>query len=222
MERVKRAAAFIADALFPRCCVICKEEGEVLCESCGGEVKIPPWFLHQEKDGLRIFSRISYKECAVQKLLHAWKYQGDVSAGEWWKKWITEGDLWEGGEHAVFVPVPLAREAFAERGFNQANELATSLAKAYNGSVEHLLDRLPRQSQAKTEKESRGEIRVVNPYFLSSRYKKLKKEQILPPRVILVDDVATTGSTLRACADVLRKEGIQEVGALTFAFGNDA
>lgn len=201
---------------------MCKEEGEILCRKCGSEVKIPPWFLHQEKDGVRVFSRISYKEKSVQKLLHAWKYRGDVSAGEWWKGWIVEGEFPEIFTQAVFVPVPLAREVYAERGFNQAEELARALAQANNGSVERLLDRRPRKSQAKTEKSDRGEIRAANPYLLSKGHKKLKEERRLSPRIILVDDVSTTGSTLLACADVLRKEGVEEIIACTLAFGNDA
>lgn len=222
MEGLKKFLKVIGDALFPRSCVLCKEEGEVLCKTCAEKVKIPVWFVHQEIGGIRIFSRVSYKERSVQKLLHAWKYQGDTSAGEWWKAWIQEKEAPSFFAHAIFVPVPLARETCAERGFNQAEELAMALATAYAGKVVNLLERRPRKSQAKKEKNERNEIRAANPYFPSEACKKLKEEGKIPVTVVLIDDVSTTGNTVLACADVLRKEGVKEITACTLAFGNDA
>jgi ComF family protein len=170
-----------------------------------------------------VFSRASYKERAVQRLLHAWKYRGDSSAGEWWQKWIRETAAAPAVFHgALFVPVPLAREACAERGFNQAELLARALAAQHEGSIELLLERLPRKAQAKTEKEDRGNARTQSPYSASVIAKRLQAAHMLPQEVILVDDVYTTGSTIMACVDTLKEIGVEKISAVTLAYGNDA
>lgn len=222
MEGLKKLVKLFWDALFPRSCAICKEEGAVLCGACAKQVNIPAWFVHKEEAGVQIFSKVSYKERAIQKLLHAWKYHGDMSAGEWWKMWIAQGEVPHCFTGAIFVPVPLAREAYAERGFNQAEVLALALAQAHGGSVAKLLERRPRKSQAKTEKDARGNIRSASPYFLSAMGEEQKKAGKLLQEIVLVDDVSTTGSTILACADILRKAGVQKVTACTLAFGNGA
>lgn len=212
----------IWNALFPRSCVICGCEGDILCTSCKTAVRVPAWHLHTEREGVKVFSRVSYKERAVQRLLHAWKYQGDSSAGEWWQTWIGEVTaapaVFCG---ALFIPVPLAREAFAERGFNQAELLARALAARHGGSVELFLNRLPRKAQAKTEKENRGNARKQNPYYLSAVAKRMQGAGQIPKMAILVDDVYTTGSTIMACMDALKEVGVEKIFAATLAYGND-
>ncbi len=211
------------DALFPRACVVCEREGDVICSSCAQNIKIPVWHLHTEREGVQVFSRVSYKERAVQRLLHAWKYKGDSSAGEWWQKWIRETDAISAVFHdAIFVPVPLAREAFAERGFNQAELLARALAAKHGGSVGLFLERLPRKAQAKTEKEDRSNTRKQSPYYASPIGKRMQATGQIPKEVILVDDVYTTGSTIMACADMLKEMGVEKIFAATLAYGNDA
>ncbi len=235
MGRLKDIVRVFWDAFFPRSCVVCKEEGDMLCTSCAALVRIPAWHVHAEREGVRVFSRVSYKERAVQRLLHAWKYQGDSFAGVWWQAWIAEDDaLLSIFRDVVFVPVPLAREAFAERGFNQAEKLAQALAQTHNGQVLQLLERSPRKAQAKTDKAHRGDMRTQNPYHLSDAGKTLQRRptslerstfperQTFFKRVVLVDDVYTTGSTIMACADVLKQAGVQEIFACTLAYGNDA
>jgi ComF family protein len=223
MGRIKKVLQGIWNALFPRACVVCGCEGDVLCALCEKGVRVPAWHVHTEREGVKVFSRASYKERGVQRLLHAWKYQGDSSAGEWWQKWISETNaapaVFRG---AIFVPVPLSREAFAERGFNQAEFLARALAIKHGGSVEHLLERLPRKAQAKTEKEHRGNARIQSPYYASATAKRMQVAHKIPKKVILVDDVYTTGSTIMACGDALKKLGGEEIFAVTLAYGNDA
>lgn len=213
----------ILSALFPRTCVMCDEEGEVLCDTCAKKVHIPVWHAQKEQEGIEIFSRVSYKEKAVQRLLHAWKYRGDSSAGEWWKKWISEeGKAPQMFTGAVFVPVPLAREAYAERGFNQAEVLAKALARTHGGKTEDFLGRFPRKAQAKTKKELRGKAREQSLYYQELALVRAQTRGEVPKSIILVDDVVTTGTTILACADILRNAGVEKIFAVTLAYGNDA
>lgn len=223
MGRLVWLGKILLSALFPRTCVMCDAEGEILCSWCAKKVYIPVWHAQKEQEGIEIFSRISYKEKAVQRLLHAWKYRGDTSAGEWWKKWICEeGQAPQSFVGAVFVPVPLAREAYAERGFNQAEVLAKALAITYGGKAEEFLGRFPRKAQAKTEKEHRGKAREQNPYYKERSFVHAQTQGQMPKTVILVDDVVTTGTTILACADILRDAGVEKIFAVTLAYGNNA
>ncbi len=217
MAGLKQIWNALLDALFPRACVLCKQEGDILCASCNATVSVPQFTKQKEHEGINFFAKISYKNKAIQKTLHAWKYKGDREAGKYWKQWIEEGDFPEKNVQWVFVPVPLAREAYAERGFNQAEELASSLAKKHGAQIVNALERLPRKAQAKTTKEDRDKITKENPYKV---IKSLQGE--LPKNICLVDDVATTGSTIVACAEVLRKAGAEQIIACTLAYGNDA
>lgn len=213
----------VLSALFPRTCVMCDAEGQILCSLCAKKVRIPAWHVQKDQEGIEIFSRVSYKEKAVQHLLHAWKYRGDISAGEWWKKWICEeGQAPQDFVGAIFVPVPLAREAYAERGFNQAEILAKALATKYEGRVGEFLGRFPRKAQAKTEKEYRGKAREQNPYYKEQLFIQAQTRGQVPKSIILVDDVVTTGATMLACADTLRNAGVEKIFAVTLAYGNDA
>lgn len=116
---------------------------------------------------------------------------------------------------AVLVPVPLHSRKLRERGYNQSLLLARCGAQAAElTSVEELLVRV-----VDTESQTH--------YDREARQKNLKNAFALAPgatinpghRYILVDDVFTTGSTLNACAAVLRRAGVLNLDVVTFGHG---
>jgi ComF family protein len=106
------------------------------------------------------------------------------------------------------VPVPLHPARRRRRGFNQAVIIAAALARRSRLTVTDCLARSgPQGTQVGRRRSERlaaapGSIRTHGP---------------IPARVILVDDVATTGATLASCARALRAAGAREVRAVTFA-----
>jgi len=122
-------------------------------------------------------------------------------------------------DSSIIVPVPLHRSRRRERGFNQAEWLAAGLARALarqNGRaapqvVSTCLRRkraTPPQtglSVAARRENLRGAFEVIKPEVLRAR------------RVVLVDDVMTTGATLSACARALKHAGAMQVVCLTLA-----
>ena len=108
----------------------------------------------------------------------------------------------------VLVPVPLHRRRLRRRGYNQASLIAAALAQRTGLEVRDCLARTgsPATQVGRDRAERRaGPAGSVEP------------SAPLPGRVVLVDDVATTGATLAACAAVARAAGATEVTALVFA-----
>ena len=107
------------------------------------------------------------------------------------------------------VPVPLHPRREYQRGFNQAEDLAAHLGPP----VVRMLKRVRHtHSQIELPKEER-QANVRHAFALADRDSSIA----LPTIVVLVDDVSTTGSTLEACAAVLKAAGVKEVRALTAA-----
>ena len=113
------------------------------------------------------------------------------------------------------VPVPLHRKKQRKRGFNQAELLATALGKELGLPVKCLLEKT---KQTKDQKymslEQRGR-NVADVY----RMRKDETAAVMPRTVLLVDDIVTTGSTLTACACVLKEAGVKEVYFITVCAG---
>ena len=120
--------------------------------------------------------------------------------------------LWRSrlGQPVIIMPVPLHRRRFRERGFNQAELIARSLGEVSGLAV--INDGLKRARYTKQQaKLTRGE-----------RLKNLKGAFIFngdysPANVLLVDDVISTGSTLKECARVSRLAGAKKVWAAVLA-----
>jgi competence protein ComFC len=113
----------------------------------------------------------------------------------------------------VIVPVPLSKKRFLERGFNQAEVLAETLAR-------HFALKLDDQSLARkihtpvhrAAMDRRARQLTVENAFEVTRPKLVRGEKIL-----LVDDVFTSGATVSACAEALKKKGADKVYVLTIA-----
>ena len=111
----------------------------------------------------------------------------------------------------LVVPVPLHPARLRERGFNQAELLAKILAQKTNVPLHRALERV-RYTTTQTAFD-RAE-RMEN---LRDAFRLRKKIAVRGLRVLLVDDILTTGSTLSECARVLRDAGAQSVYAVTAA-----
>ncbi len=115
------------------------------------------------------------------------------------------------------VPIPLSQARFTERGFNQSALLARSvISKDTSGSLSYspfLLERVKNTlPQTKLKKRERRR-NVVNSFFVPNKYRR----ELQRATVILVDDVTTTGSTLKDARRALIEAGAHEVKAVTLA-----
>jgi len=150
----------------------------------------------------------------VLDAIHHYKYDGHL----WFEEFLTE--LFVRGAREWFqeqpcdalIPVPLFATKERERGFNQAERLALRLGLALGVPVNSraLRRRLPTPSQTRLSRKQRAEN-------MRSAFALRQKEGIKGTRLVLIDDVFTTGATTSACAKLLLKAGAKRIAVWTVA-----
>ncbi len=117
------------------------------------------------------------------------------------------------GEADLVIPVPLSKLRFHERGFNQAEILASIAAKRMNLPMDPAsLARVVHTPVHRAGMDAKARERTVRKAFSVKR-----KNFITGKNILLVDDIFTTGSTASACAKVLKQNGAGKVFVLTLA-----
>ena len=109
------------------------------------------------------------------------------------------------------MPVPLAPGRLRQRGFNQASLLAEEVAAAVRGVI--VAGALTRQERP-AQSSLKAARRLLN---LAGAFACPRPHDVDGTRVLVVDDVVTTGATISACADTLAEAGARRVSALAFA-----
>lgn len=111
----------------------------------------------------------------------------------------------------LVIPMPLSRQRLQERGFNQALLLARALipAKVATGLLLRVTDTPPQRTMPRSERLNN----VRNAYALEPA----RAQQVRDRAVLLVDDVMTSGASLHAAAQVLRRAGATHISALVLA-----
>jgi ComF family protein len=142
---------------------------------------------------------------------HAFKFEGMEGLGVPIAGRMMEATIpgfWEGVE--ALVAVPLSPEKERERGYNPAQVLAERLSTKTGIPIRALIQKTrSTQPQMSLPREER----LKNP---KDAYRWVSCPSNLPTKVVLVDDVFTTGSTLEECAKVLKKGGVAWVGAIVW------
>jgi competence protein ComFC len=229
----------LLDFIFPKRCVQCKKIGSYICPTCFsyiaftevivcivcqrpaiGGITHPVCRTRFGVDG--IFPSLVYAGI-VKKLIYTFKYppyltdlqetltelfyEGLIQKEQFYRLLQTE---------SVFVPIPLHASKFRKRGYNQAQKLADGLSKKFEI---RLMDCLARIKNTKTQvgltKEERQE-NIKDAFALKKEFAEQMKDM---SQVFLIDDVATSGATLREAAKVLKKAGVKKVWGVTLAHG---
>jgi len=150
----------------------------------------------------------------VREIIHEFKYGRQIHLRRLVARWLhaaLDDERLRGRRFDVVVPVPLHATRLRERGFNQANLLAELLSAQTSIPSKPLLDRI-RYTTTQTALD-RSE-RMEN---LHNAFRLRKNADVRGLRVLLIDDVLTTGSTLSECARVLKRAGALSVHAATAA-----
>jgi competence protein ComFC len=182
-------------------CIICNEDDhELLCLDCKNKIKK---CTEQELC-------IGYYKGVLRELIIKFKCKKDYSAGEALVE-LIEYKLNDIDKNYYLTYIPISDKSLKVRGFNQCEYIAKELAYRNNFIVINTLKRVKEVKQQKTlSKEERysnlnGAFAVIN--------NKLVKDR----NFILIDDVITTGATLKEGIKVLRKQGAKDIKILTLA-----
>lgn len=224
--------------LYPPTCAVCVAPvgfAAYLCDACAAKApRIKPPFCHtcSEPFAGAITDTFSCANCAhrvlhfeaavaayrsrgvVRKLVHNFKYQHHLHlrhpVADWLAETLADPRL-QGRRFDRVIPVPLHPARERERGFNQAELLAELFAARAALPMKNDLERL-RYTTTQTAFD-RAE-RMEN---LRDAFRLRKMADVRGLRVLLIDDVLTTGSTLSECARVLKAGGAISVHAATAA-----
>jgi ComF family protein len=155
-------------------------------------------------------------EGVVLEVIHRYKYQGALWFEPFLAGWLVHAaaaSVRDGGWDAI-VPVPLHPVREREREFNQAVRLGRHLARATGLPLETGWVRRVRATQTQTLLSREQRIRNVR-----NAFQVRTASEVRGRRVVLVDDVFTTGATTGACAEALRKAGAADICVWTVARG---
>lgn len=219
------------DLIYPPHCVICREAGEgYLCPACTEKIDliVPPVcrkcgtpcerYTCGECEG-----REYAFECArsagifdgvLRDAIHALKYGNHIVMVEPLARIMIDAfpSTYFARAVDVLVPIPIHFSRMVDRGFNQSEELAKELARRVGLPVEASV--LRKRRKTKHQVELPFDARAIN---VRGSFAARHAEKIRGRRVLLVDDVFTTGSTLDEAARVLLSAGASSVRAYTLA-----
>jgi ComF family protein len=235
----------ILDLVYPKKCVACKKIGSYLCDDCFSYLSFETKSIclvcnRPSFDGLThpgckkpflidgLFSSIPYNKTA-QKLIYNFKYKPYLTD----LKKVLSNLFYEGliqneyfmreiqlrkvrpceASEWIVVPIPLHSSKIKKRGYNQSEILSQELAKRFNLPIKNLLTRVKNTKAQFGLNKSERKQNIEKAFMLNSKYD--------PPayglKIFLVDDVATTGSTLCEAANVLKRNSVKRVIGLTLA-----
>lgn len=229
---------FLLAVLYPKRCVSCnKDKCGYLCGDCFSRVSFhestvcpvclkgsidgrthPKCFTRAEIAGL--MSGVDYGR-VVQKMIYKFKYAPYISdlktiMGKMLCESLEQNELFNQvlRSQPLLLPIPLSKKRLRARGYNQSELLASYVAQYFGLKMNNNL--LFRIKETKPQFSLHKDQRFSNmsgAFSISQKY----KNQLQNQTILLVDDVATTCSTLRSAAKTLRKAGAGEVYGVTFA-----
>lgn len=221
------------DLVFPRFCLRCRAEGAAWCDVCAATfVPAPPrprcafcgtegstrtcddCKPHTFLDGLTAVA--PYGNAVVREALTAWKYHGDPMMGDAVALWIRQSlraapDRVAWDAHVTHVPLHAARRR--HRGFDQAEEVARVLAEELRVTHRSLLARSVNTASQAQRAAADRRVGDLDGTFVPTT--------TIPERVLLCDDVCTSGATLDAAAQTLKAHGAKWVWAFVVAQGGE-
>lgn len=240
---IKKGIGIFLDLFFPPRCPVCDEvlkKGEKICRKCKNELKWvgePRCFqcgkplLEEEQEYCSdcIKHRFHYTrgyalwvyEGAARRSVAAFKYKGRQEYASFYGEEFMRvyGRELKRLSFDTVVPVPVHREKKRQRGYNQAELFAKELAGYLKVPMEAealVRVRFTRPQKGLSHKERQKNLEKA--FQVAPRYR--RKEKL--GRVLLVDDIYTTGSTAEACTQMLLQAGAKEVYFAALCIGKDA
>lgn len=213
------------DFFFPKTCTICSRPNRLICTSCIKKLerahlkclkcgKKNPYGCYckdcaHDKKPQQVFALFKYDGLA-KELIHEMKYKDCHELASVLGQYLAKNFKTNlTGYTVTFVPVHKSKQRY--RGYNQAQIIARAFACELNLDCQECLVRF-RRTDSQVDKESHQERRKNIKNSIEAKKKN-------PERIVLVDDVVTSGATVEECARVLYKSGTKNIIAVSLAIG---
>jgi len=223
-----QSLAGISDFFIPRFCLSCNTRLDtsqtLVCDNCKSTfIQTTDDFL--KKECKRKFGSgnlisgfythlIFEKDSEIQTIIHSLKYGSKFLAGIMLGELIAENakDKILGWQCDTIIPIPLHPLKKALRGYNQAYFISKGLAKGINIPV--VANAVKRIKMTQTQTKLNFLERKNN---MQNAFELRKNRSIKNKKIILVDDVITTGATVIECAKILKENGASKIFAVSLA-----
>ncbi len=202
----------ILDFVYKKKCYFCSSsyENTIMCQRCYDAIEELPLYPVLTINGIKIYSCCYYAK-EMQKLIRGIKYHNQKELAFYQAKFMYEYFMKIVGESAKYtiVPVPLHKTRYKQRKYNHMELVAQELSKLSGWRVNTLLierikDTKPQYKLKKVEREEN----------LKNAFKVYTDNYNLD-NLLIIDDILTTGSTLREIITSLQKSGISKITCLT-------
>jgi ComF family protein len=234
---LRSALGLIVDVALPQLCATCREpvEGAGLCPACWSKLSFiaPPYcqrlgipFPFDGGPGLlsleaiadppaygRARAAVRYDDIA-RKLVHAFKYGDRLDLAPMMARWMANAGRELLADADLIVPVPLHWRRQWARRFNQSALLAELIAKASDRVVAHAVLKRVKATPQQVGLDKSERAQNVQSAF---RVPPECKAEVAGCKLVLIDDVLTSGATVDACARALLRAGAASVDVLAFA-----
>ena len=191
----------------PYCLKCGKQLDNMMQEYCDDCMRIK----HIYDRGLSVFKYHN----EIKESIYRFKYKDCKCYGRFYGEQMAEKyeDVIRKWQPDVIVPVPIHRLRMKKRGYNQAELIGKALSDRLNIPMD--INVLVRDKKTQPQKKLPKDIRVKN---VENAFK-VAINVVRYNKIILVDDIYTTGATINACARVLKKAGVQEVWFISVCIG---
>ena len=228
----EQALPYLLDLIFPPQCGGCKRSGSVLCSSCATQFKLidPPFCQHCHSllaptgncqrchfHKLRLSGlRVAYMyQDPLRTCIHNFKYNGNIRLASPLGLLLAKAYRASNIQADMIIPVPLYTDRLRQRGYNQAHLLAKVCAQATGVSLNtSVLERIRDTREQMRLQAYERYSNVAEAFCCSSS---IATKSLVERRIVVIDDVCTTGATLEACAAPLFAAGASEVWGLVLA-----
>ena len=229
--KLKKIKEIVLSTFFPRTCFGCDKEGKYICDKC--QVFIGEASLICPVCEKPSFAGQKHQECSTRNqldgLVGIWEYEGILKEAlfkiKYWSNFdaipefikktflVMRRDLprFENflsflfSEDVYIAYVPMFRKKKRRRGFNQSEKIAQSLGKISKKETISLLEKI---KDTESQTQLNREERIEN---VKDSFRVLPDLSFIPKKVVLVDDLWTTGSTMKECAKILKIGGVEKV-----------
>ncbi|MEK7081374.1 MAG: phosphoribosyltransferase family protein [Patescibacteria group bacterium] len=208
----------IIDFIFPKRCLGCGKNEEILCFSCLNGIPKAGWA------GDKIHPALDYRDDKLKKALWLFKYGGYASFADIFGEIIYDKILEEIADMKIFagdgkfivIPIPLSPAKLKKRGFNQSELMARKICELGGEGLfvlrnDILIKVKETESQMSIRQKEKRLRNLVGAFAVKNG------ADLRGGNVIIIDDIITTGATINEATRVLKEAGAREVIAFTVA-----